>query len=335
MMDARVARIGHPAGMTDTGGYDDQRRGSIGDPRLSIAEPFTFLEARRHGLSPAQLRTMVRTGLLRRVFTGVYVDSVTPDTQLTRTQALGKILPPTAVVTDESAGWVHMIDLDPPSAQVIAPPVTVFQKDGATRVRKAGTHGGQRHLLDRDVVVINGVRVTSPLRTALDLGRLRPRDRAMASLDALLRTRLFTHEELLGDLVRFKGMRGVVQLRELAPLADPRAQSPPESIIRLRCLDYGLPRLVPQVEVRREMTGERAFLDLASETLRFAVEFDGRAWHERDHDVRRDRSRRAWLAEEAGWHIMVLTGTDVYGVARDHTANVVRRRLEAHVRRLR
>lgn len=320
--------------MTNTDGYDDQRRGSTGDPRLPLAEPFTFMEARRHGLSSAQLRTMVRTGVLRRVFTGVYVDSATPDTQLTRTQALAKILPPTAVVTDESAGWVHMIDLDPPSAQVVAPPVTVFQNDGATRVRRAGTHGGQRHLLDRDVVVINGVRVTSPLRTALDLGRLRPRDRAIASLDALLRTRSFEHEELLADLCRFEGMRGVVQLRELAPLADSRAASPPESIIRLRCLDYGLPALVPQVEVRREATGERAFLDLANETLRFAVEFDGRVWHERDDDVRRDRRRRAWLTEEAGWHIAILAGSDVYGVPRDHTANVVRRHLEAHLRRL-
>lgn len=324
MTNARALCLGHSAGMTDTTGYDD--------PRLRLAEPFTFLEARRHGVSPAQLRTMVRTGLLRRVFTGVYVDSATPDTQLTRTQALAKILPPTAVVTDESAGWVHMIDLDPPSAQMVAPPVTVFQNDGATRVRKAGTHGGQRHLLNRDVVVINGVRVTSALRTALDLGRLRQRDRAMASLDALLRTRLFTHEELLADMIRFKGMRGVVQLRELAPLADSRAESPPESIIRLRCLDYGLPSLVPQLLVRRESTGERAFLDLANESLRFAVEFDGRAWHEGDGDVRRDRRRRAWLRQEAGWHIAILAGSDVYGVPRDHTANVVRRHLEAHLR---
>ncbi len=304
------------------------------DERLPFNIPFTNFEARRFGVTPAELRTMVRSGVLRRVFTGVYVDSSVPDTQLIRTQALGKILPPTAVVTDESAGWVHMVDVDPPSAQLVAPPVTVFQTAGATRLRKAGTTSGQRGLLARDVEFINGVPVTSALRTACDLGRLRPRERAYAAMNALVHTGKVDRLALQGEVERFRRMRGVVQLRELAPMVDGLADSPAESIVRLRCWDHGLPPLTPQVKVVRRRTGEVAYLDLADERLRFAVEFDGREWHEDPVAMSRDRRRRDWLVNEEGWFIVVLVGSDVYGVSREHTANVVRRALDAHLRRV-
>jgi hypothetical protein len=306
---------------------------SDSDERLPFNVPFTNFEARRFGVTPAELRTMVRTGVLRRVHTGVYVDSAVPDSQLVRTQALAKILPSSAVVTDESAGWVHMVDLDPPSARWVAPPITVFRTGGGTRVRKSGTAGGQRGLLDRDVEVINGVRVTSPLRTACDLGRLRSRDRAFAAMNALVHSGKVESDHLLNEVERFRRMRGVVQLRELAPMVDGRADSPAESIVRLRCWDHGIPPLTPQLKVVRRRSGEVAYLDLADERLRFAVEFDGREWHEGPDAMARDRHRRGWLVDEEGWFIVVLGGSDVYGVPREHTANVVRRGLDAHLRR--
>lgn len=303
------------------------------DERLPFNVPFTNFDARRFGVSPAEVRTMVRTGVLRRVHAGVYVDSAVPDSQLVRAQALAKILPPNAVVTDESAGWVHMVDVDPPSARWVAPPVTVFRTGGATRVRKAGTSGGQRGLLDRDIEVINGVRVTSALRTACDLGRLRSRDRAFAAMEALVHSGKVDALDLRNEVERFRRMRGVVQLRELAPLVNGLADSPAESIVRLRCWDHGIPPLTPQVKVVRQRTGEVAYLDLADERLRFAVEFDGREWHEDPDAMSRDRRRRDWLVNEEGWFIVVLEGSDVYGVPREHTANVVRRGLDAHLRR--
>ena len=58
-----------------------------------------------------------------------------------------------------------------------------------------------------------GLRITTPLRTAWDLGRLAHRDRAIGALDALLRHGSFTRGELVAGVERFKGMRGVVQLR--------------------------------------------------------------------------------------------------------------------------
>ena len=304
---------------------------SDSDRRLPFNEPFTSVEAREFGVTRSELASFVKTGVLRRVFQGVYVDSAVPDTQLSRTQALSKILSPDAVVTDESAGWVHMVDLDPPGATVVAPPIRAFHVRRGGRVRAQGTAGGERSLTSADIWSVNGIRVTSPMRTALDLGRLRPRDQAIASLDALARMGAFTRDELLDQVGRFRGMRGVVQLRELAPLMDPRAASPPESIIRLRCLDFGLEPLEPQVEVHNRLTGEVAFLDLANRHLRHAVEFDGLAWHESAEAQRHDLRRRKWIGDQERWHFAILTNPDVYGVPREHTAHVVRRRLSESI----
>lgn len=303
------------------------------DPRLPFDQPFTYQTARDFGVSRDELTTLVRSGVLRRVWKGVYVDSVVPDTPLTRAEALRLILPETAVVTDETAARLHMVDLHPPGDLLVAPPVHVFQEPGATRLRKVGAASGERTLDDRDITVVGGLRATTPLRTALDLGRLRKRDRAISALDALLRTESFIREELLAGVERFRGMRWVTQLRELAPLADARAQSPPESIVRLRCIDSGLPPLEPQVEVRREYGGTSvAYLDLANRRLRFAVEYDGKAWHESEEKRAGDRQRRVWVRDEHGYSFAVLEDEHVYGVARGVTAAVVQRELQRHLR---
>ena len=46
---------------------------------------------------------------------------------------------------------------------------------------------GERTLGPDDLMRVGGIWVTTPLRTALDLGRLLRRDQALAGLDAMLR----------------------------------------------------------------------------------------------------------------------------------------------------
>jgi very-short-patch-repair endonuclease len=168
-------------------------------------------------------------------------------------------------------------------------------------------------LANRDIVVIKGVPVTTPLRTACDLGRLLYRDSAFAALDAMLGRGRFDADELIDEVERFRGFRGVRQLRAFAPWADPGAESFGESVLRLRWLEAALPaRPQTQVVVQRPGSHDWAKLDIACEKYKFAAEYDGEAFHgpeQSDHD----ESRRLWLSDEAGWTVSVYRRRDVFG----------------------
>jgi 8-oxo-dGTP pyrophosphatase MutT (NUDIX family) len=254
----------------------------------------------------------------------VYVDAAADDDTLQRCQALALVVPATAVVTDETAAWLHGVDARAPGTHVIPPPLRVFQQPGRSRIRKTGCLGGERTLLSDDIEVVRGIRTTTALRTALDLGRLTPRDRAIGALDGLLRLGRFTSDELVRDVDRFRRFRGVVQLRELAPLADGRAESPPESVLRLRWLDAAdLPTPSVQTSVPNAWGFEKYWLDLAVPELRFGCEYDGQDWHSSPQARAHDRQRREWL-RDAGWTVVVLTKTDLFGPDRFRAAAIIR-----------
>lgn len=282
------------------------------DLRLPLGEPFTLEQAAAAGVSRHVLRRMLRDGLVRRVLPGVYIDSAADDDLTMRCKALGLVLPEDAVVVDRTAAWLHGVDVLGPGDHVVPPPLQVFRLPGRTRMRKAGAHGGERTLAEEDVEEVLGIPVTTPLRTALDLGRLLKRDHAIGALDALARTGRFTHEALLAEVERFRGMRGVVQLRSLAPLTDARAESPGESVLRLRWIDAGLPPCRPQVEVRDRYGILRAFLDLGNEELKLGAEYDGREFHSSEEDRAHDRWRRGWMRHDEGWTIGVFRKEDVF-----------------------
>ena len=75
------------------------------------------------------------------------------------------------------------------------------------------------------------------------------RPRALATLDAALRSRRCDRAELARAAVAQAGRRGIVQVRELLVLADPSAESAMESETRLVMLDGGLPSPALQFEI--------------------------------------------------------------------------------------
>ncbi|MEZ5097573.1 MAG: hypothetical protein R2731_16640 [Nocardioides sp.] len=170
---------------------------------------------------------------------------------------------------------------------------------------------GQRDLAARDLRQVDGLLVTSALRTACDLGRLLHRDQAIGALDALVRTAAVSPEQLLAEIGRFRGYRGVRQLRTLAPIVDGRAASPGESTLRLRWYDAGLPRPECQVQVAGQ-DGGHLFVDIGLPEEKFGAEYDGADYHTeltRQHDER----RRSWIARPGEWLLVVARSDDVHG----------------------
>jgi hypothetical protein len=278
---------------------------------LPLDEPFTREQALQALVSPRQLRSPVDDGLVRRVLRGVYAASQAPDTVLFRAQALSLVVPECAVVTDRTAAWLHGVPILERGSHIVAPPISVCQRVDS-RVRRRDVDGRRRQMLDRDVMELHGVRVTTPLRTGLDLGRRLWRFDALAAIDGVLHLGV-DHDELLEESLRFKGHRGMRQLRALAPLGDGRAESPGESALRLHWLDAGLPPPEPQFRVLDDWGHEIFRLDVPLPAARYAAEYDGEEFHSRADDVQRDEDRRDWLARERGWVIDVFRKDAVYG----------------------
>lgn len=278
---------------------------------LPLDVPFTLQQAAAEGIPRGVLRVLHDHGLVRRLLHGVYGVAQLPDTIGTRCAALRLVVPDSAIVTDRTAAWLHGVDIQHRSAVYVPPPISVFSVS-ESRLRRPGIASGIRELRPRDIMCVDGFRVTSPLRTACDLGRLLWRFDALAALDGFLHLGL-SHNELLAEVERFKGYRGVRQLRALAPLADSRAESPPESALRLHWYDAGLPRPEPQVWVY-DNDGTAVYrVDLALEEVAFGAEFDGKEFHSTDEDREYDADRRQWMSDHRNWTFEIFVAEDVYG----------------------
>ena len=299
---------------------------------LPFDAPFTFGMAGEAGLGRRQLRSLLHAGHVRRAVSGVYVPAHLPDDVATRARALGLVTPADCVVVDRHAGWALGAEMVlAPGEHLALRPLSLFRPSGNGRLRNQLSHSGERNLVESDITVVHGIAVTTPLRTAWDLGRVRWTDEAISGLDAMFRLGAFSRDEFLDGIERFRGMRWITTLRAIGPLADPRSESPGESVLRLRCIECRLGGMVPQVEVWRAGLFIARF-DLADEALMAAVEYDGVEWHsseaQRGHDLeRRDEAR------SGGWLVKPFTKDHVFGPHRDIENQLTRFRLEAEARR--
>ncbi|MBI2700249.1 hypothetical protein A9W98_30385 [Mycobacterium gordonae] len=168
--------------------------------------------------------------------------------------------------------------------------------------------------------VFAGRPATTPAWTAIEVARGLRRPRALATLDAALRSGTCGRDELTRTLELQSGRRGVVAVRELLSIASPLAESPMESEARLVMLNGGLPPPELQYEVV-DASGRLWRLDFAWPEYRVAAEYDGVDWHSGPDAFRRDRARAAAL-QDLSWVVVPIIAEDV------------RRRPEQLVRRL-
>lgn len=282
------------------------------DPISIFPGPFTTAMAAEVGLDGRCLGAMVKERRLHHVLLGVYADAARPLDLALRIEAVSLVLPPGGVVVDRTAAWLHGLDLLRRSSVYEAPPVEVYV-DGGTRMRRGAVDSGTRALLPRDVTEIGGIPVTTPLRTCLDLARLMWRYDALGAIDQYLALGV-PHEELLDEIDRFRGFRWVTQARALLPLGDPRAESMPESALRLHWYDALSAPPEPQLWVLDDDGHGVYRLDLGNEKMRYGAEYDGRAHHTSSADVAYDGRRHRWL-DGRGWVIDPFTHRHVYDLS--------------------
>lgn len=270
--------------------------------------PFTWSDARAAGISRRALDDAVECRLVRRVLRGVYVAADVPDSPLLRAQAARLVVSPYSVLCDRTAAWVLGVSVHDYRELDVIPPIESYVLRGHDPTDRPECAGGTRDLRPEDWVEVEGVRVTTPLRTAMDLGCVLDRRSGLAAMDALMRAYGFTVADMVRVLPRYFRRRGVRRLRTIVTLADPRSESRSESWVRLEIIDNGLPSPVLQHWV--VIDGIPTYrLDLSYPHARVAVEYDGEDFHTRPEDRERDLRRRDHL-RELGWTIIVLTKRD-------------------------
>ncbi len=269
---------------------------------------------REAGLDSHDLGWLVEHGFLVRPIKGVYVATQVPDSVSLRCACLRLVVPADAVVCDRHAGWIHGAEMVlAPGEHLALDPIRVFLPARRGRLRNDLADSGERTFRSDDIVEIDGLRVTTPIRTAWDLGRSRWPERSLSALDQMLRLNVFSHQELVAGVERFRGERWVTRLRAMAPLADGRAESPPESVLRLRWIEAGLPTPFPQYELWH--SGEfLARLDIANEELGYGDEYDGDEWHSSPEQRAHDRNRRALCEQRANWLISKFVKRNLFGI---------------------
>lgn len=156
-----------------------------------------------------------------------------------------------------------------------------------------------------DIVLVNGLPITTPERTAFDLARHLPRDLAVRHLDALARATGIKALDVEALADRYPRARGLPRLRTALPLMDGGSQSPQETRIRLILIDDGLPS--PRTQIRVSDGAREAFIDMGYDEPMVGFDYEGMHHSENRtqyvHDI-----GRAELVDREGWiDIKVVT----------------------------
>lgn len=245
-----------------------------------------------------QLDVQVKNGGLIRVWYGVYAASE-PDL-LGRLEALDVFIGRRAVTCMGTAARLYGFDVENTSAiHVLDPGVRMRPTIGLVVHQRTGAE--LRHVASR--------LATAPAWTAVEVARELRRPRALATLDAALRSGWCRGPELERAVLRQRGRRGIVAVRELLSYADARAESAMESEARLVMIDRGLPHPELQYEIHGA-DGELWRVDFAWPEARVAAEYESVDWHAGRFEMLRDKARFAGV-QEAGWTLIPIVVDDV------------------------
>jgi hypothetical protein len=277
-----------------------------------MRDVFLGTEAVRQGqLTPYQLRSRCRS-----IYPDVYLSEHSTPTLRQRSEAAwlwsGRrgVLAGLAAAALHGSDWIH----DDVPIELVwhnpHPPAGIVTRN---------------HLIHADeVTYVAGLPVTTPARTAYDLGRLLPRSGAVARLDALMRANPFPIEDVRLRIEAHPGARGLRQLRHALSLVDGGAASPKETWLRLLLIDSGLPSPTTQIPVH-ERFRLIALLDMGWETYKVAVEYDGDHHRTNRRQYAKDHWRTRTL-EAMGWIVVRVIAEDSPGDTVGRVRAALRRR---------
>ncbi|MDR7082246.1 hypothetical protein J2X01_001534 [Arthrobacter ginsengisoli] len=185
-------------------------------------------------------------------------------------------------------------------------------------VRREGVVGHTVLAFNDELMVWDGIRISTPARTWLDLARILPLTDLVAVGDQLVRQPRpelegrtepwATRPQLAAMLRRHPKLKGIVKARQALELIRPGSDSAPETVLRLALTGAGLPE--PELQLRI-VPGDpySPAADLGYRRQRIAIQYDGghhRTREQQSRDNRRDESFNA-----AGWRYFKFNADDL------------------------
>jgi hypothetical protein len=198
--------------------------------------------------------------------------------------------------------------------------VHITRDDQRAGRKEAGVHQHLGALRPEDVVVRNGLRVTSVARTLLDCLSLVDVEHGLVIVNDALHRKLTTLKELKRCASYMDGWPGSLRHRVVLGLADARIESVGESRFFYLCWKLGLPLPIPQYEVRDAWGRVVAVVDFAWPELGLFVEFDGKVKYQspdREGEtavdvVLREKRRESLVCRLTGWGCLRVVWADLY-----------------------
>lgn len=313
--------MGEPSRSTTLPGMNRSSSDEYQPPRLS-----TFAELARGGLTHADIARLVDGGDLIRLRSGVYAhveadgadrDEGVPEYKrregefIDRTLATARSVEPGTVLSHGSALALHGLPLH--GIPLGLPTATRHRPGGGSRRSSALICANLP--LDGATTVLDGIAVTTPARTIIDVTRTVGLESGVCAADEAIRKELCSRSELQAEAEAAKGRTGVARARRLPELTSGLAESVLESLIRLILVLGGLPE--PELQVRLGVrSGERFRVDFYWRQWRLVGEADGFG----KYGTTPDQIRRNWISErnrqrqleEAGFVVIRWTWQDIY-----------------------
>jgi hypothetical protein len=279
-----------------------RQSGALPEPLRSTV--FTTSTAARHGVGPERFRGK---DLAERIH-GVRSTLDADDKFRVRCRMFAARLPDGVFFSHSTAARLLGVPLPPWLGRLAFLHVTIEAPKRAPHAK--GIRGHSRLVLPGDVITMpDGLAVSSPARVLCEMAAVLTLPDLVAVADHIIHHRLVT----LGELADRTEARDRISRSRLLPIAlshaDDRAESRPESLVRMYCVLAGLPRPVANHEIVNPATGRHVRFDLAWPDRKVAIEYHGDLHRERNQ-WRKDLTRKAQL-EAAGWIIIEVNADDL------------------------
>jgi very-short-patch-repair endonuclease len=255
------------------------------------------------GVGVDAIKQRLATGYWIAVLPGVYVLAGSRDTYERRLWAGWLAVGPDALVSHEAAAQVHLI----PS--VIRNRVVLTNAHGWHHRLPGIVVHQLNDMLPEHRTSIDGLPVTTPARTVVDLAGIVHPARLLPIVEGSHHARIANYTDV-GVCMASVARRGKPGIRQLAKVLDRLTATKAQTMSKLErdlfemLAAAGLPRPRSQFPFPGRLF-TLGCVDAAYVDAKLVIEADGRAWHTRIADVKRDRERDADAARH-GWQTLRL-----------------------------